>query len=158
MGSDVYDTIRRDLDAAGIVYRAVRHEPTRTSEESAEARGESVQIGGKAIVMKVGEVFHLLVLSAALKVDSGAIKRKFGVKKVRFASAEELASLTGLEPGSVPPFGRPILPFDLFVDESIRENERIAFNAGSLTQSIVMSVEDYLGYAKPEVFRFSQPA
>jgi hypothetical protein len=35
------------------------------------------------------------------------------------------------------------------------ENERIAFNAGSLTDSIVMSVSDYAKLAHPEVFAFS---
>ena len=34
-------------------------------------------------------------------------------------------------------------------------NERIAFNAGSLTDSIVMDVQDYFRLAKPEVFEFA---
>jgi len=54
------------------------------------------------------------------------------VKKIRFASTEELLQLTGLVPGSIPPFGYPLLPFELFVDASILANEKIAFNAGSL--------------------------
>ena len=32
-------------------------------------------------------------------------------------------------PGSIPPFGKPFLPFELFVDPSILDNERIAFSA-----------------------------
>jgi prolyl-tRNA editing enzyme YbaK/EbsC (Cys-tRNA(Pro) deacylase) len=56
----------------------------------------------------------------------------------------------------VPPFGRPILPFTLYVDTSITENDRIAFNAGSLTDSMFLPVEDYLRVAQPEVFRFGQ--
>ena len=32
----------------------------------------------------------------------------------------------------------------------------IAFNAGSLTNSIFLRVEDYLRVARPSVFRFSQ--
>jgi len=47
------------------------------------------------------------------------------------------------------------LEFDLFVDESILKNEKIAFNAGSLTDSIVMDVKDYLIAASPIVFDFS---
>jgi Ala-tRNA(Pro) deacylase len=64
--------------------------------------------------------------------------------------------LTGLVPGCVPPFGKPVLPFDLFVDAAIRENDRIAFNAGSLTNSVIMGVDDYLRVADPTgVFGFS---
>ena len=69
-----------------------------------------------------------------------------------------MAELTsGLVPGSVPPFGRPIVDLDLFVDTSIAENEMIAFNCGSLTDSIVMSRADYIGVAVPtKVFSFSK--
>jgi Ala-tRNA(Pro) deacylase len=94
-------------------------------------------------------------LSAARKIDSSAIKTHFNVKKSRFASPEELLRLTGLVPGSIPPFGKPLLPFDVFVDRSILDNERIAFNAGSLTDSIIMTVDDYLRIARSQVFAFS---
>jgi prolyl-tRNA editing enzyme YbaK/EbsC (Cys-tRNA(Pro) deacylase) len=42
------------------------------------------------------------------------------------------------------------------VDTSILANETIAFNAGSLTDSIFLSVADYLRVAGPTVFRFSR--
>ena len=155
---EVYDTILAHLDGLGISYRAVSHEPTSTSEESAKARGEVIRVGGKALLIKTGDVFRLFVLSAALKLDAEAVKQRFSVKKIRFATADELKDLTGLVPGSVPPFGRPILPFDLYIDESITRNERIAFNAGSLTQSVILAVPDYLRAAQGEVFSFSVPA
>jgi len=113
-------------------------------------------VGGKALVVKVGDEFRLFVLSAALKFDSAAVKQHFGVKKTRFADKEELLALTGLVPGSVPPFGEPILKMPLYVDPSILANEVIAFNAGSLTDSIIMSVADYLRIAKPDMMAFAQ--
>lgn len=151
----LYDSIRGLLDDHGVTYRTVHHEPTRTSEESARARGEDISVGGKALLVKTGSDFRLFVLSAARRLDSRAIRERFGVRQTRFATAAELAELTGLVPGSVPPFGRPILPFDLFIDESILKNDRIAFNAGSLTDSIIMAVSDYRRLAGGEVFRFS---
>ena len=144
------------FDAAGVDYHELHHEPTRTSEDSARVRGEDLRTGGKALLLKVGGEFKLFVLSAALRVDSQAIRRHFDTRKTRFASTEELQELTGLLPGSVPPFGRPILPFDLYVDKSITRSNRIAFNAGSLTDSIFLHVVDYLKIAKPTVFRFSR--
>ncbi len=155
MEFDLHQRIRRLLDQRGVAYRTVHHEPTRTSEESARARGEDVRVGGKALLIKTGDVYRLFVLSAALKLDSGAIRARFGVKKSRFATPDELTTLTGLVPGAVPPFGEPILPFELFVDESITRNERIAFNAASLTDSVIMSVADYLDVTRPTVFRFA---
>ncbi len=155
MGSAILQTIRDWLDREGVTYRHLQHEPTFTSEQSAAARGEDVRIGGKALLLKTGEVFRLFVLSAALKIDSGAVRRRFGIRHSRFATKEELLEQTGLVPGSVPPFGEPILPFELYVDESTTRNDRIAFNAGSLTDSIIMSTTDYLRLANPTVFVFS---
>ena len=146
--------IRDHLNSQAIAFREVHHAPTFTSEESAAARGEDLRIGGKALLMKTGDIFRLFVLSASLKADSAAIREKFGVKKIRFATADELKQLTGLVPGSVPPFGPPILPFELYADTSIAANEKIAFNAGSLEDSIILRVDDWLRAARPQVFHF----
>lgn len=131
------------LDSRGIAYRTVHHEPTRTSEESAHIRGEDLKVGAKAILMKCDDAFRLFVISAAQKIDSKAIKSSLKLKSLRFATREELLDLAGLEPGAVPPFGRPILDVDLYADPGVFDNERVAFNAGSLTDSIIMSAEDY---------------
>jgi prolyl-tRNA editing enzyme YbaK/EbsC (Cys-tRNA(Pro) deacylase) len=56
----------------------------------------------------------------------------------------------------VPPFGEPVLDLPLFVDPSILQNDRVAFNAGSLTDSIVMARADYIGVAKPAVLDFGE--
>lgn len=150
------EKIRALLNANSIDYREVEHSPTKTSEEAAKARGEDLSIGGKAIVIKVDNSFNVFVLSASKRIDSSKIKKYFHAKRIRFATKEELLDLTCLVPGSVPPFGKPIIDLKLFVDNSIVENDRIAFNAGSLTNSIIMSVKDYIKIAQPEIFNFSQ--
>ena len=156
MDNAVFPAIVDLLDQHSVSYRRVRHAPTSTSAESAEARGEELAVGGKALVLKVDDRFSLFVLSAALKVDSAKIKRYFGARRLRFATPEELFQLTGLVPGAVPPFGDPITPFELYVDPSIGQNERIAFNAGSLTDSLVMQAREYLDLAGATMFEFSK--
>ncbi len=156
MPTTILDTLRNWLTAENVAFREVHHAPTATSEESAKARGEELRVGGKALVMRADEAYALFVLPADRKADSGAIRRELGIGKLRFATREELLELTGLVPGSVPPFGRPILPFPLYVDSAIQENDRIAFNAGSLTDSMIVAMADYLRLAKPEkIFAFS---
>ena len=154
----VFEKIQQLLTERGIAFKVLHHEATRTSEASAKARGESIEVGGKAIVMKVDDGFKLFVLSAALKIDSQRIKEHFHAKSIRFATPEELLSLTSLPPGSIPPFGRPIVDLDLYADGSIRRHETIAFNAGSLTDSIVMSTTDFLAAANPILLDFSRQA
>lgn len=155
MNPPLFQQLISYLEERRIPFRSVHHEPTFTSEESAKARGEEVRIGGKAILMKIDDDFKLFVLSAALKVDSKKIKEHFHAKSIRFATKEELMDLTGLVPGSVPPFGPPILPVPLFLDLSILENEKIAFNAGSLTDSLILNTADYRSVVQAEQFLFS---
>ncbi len=152
----VLDRLREVLTSQGIPFREVQHVATLTSEESARARGEELRVGGKALVVKMDQTFRLFVLPADRRFDSSRAKKYFKAKKTRFASKEELWEKSGLVPGSIPPFGEPILPFELFADESLRENDRIAFNAGSLTTSFVLAMEDYLRSANPTFLPLSK--
>ncbi len=138
-----------------IEFETFRHKPTLTSEDSAKVRGEELKTGGKALLLKIDKEFKLFVLAADQKLNSKKIKKKFKAKSIRFSTREELYTLTQLVSGSVPPFGEPILEFELFVDNSICKNEVICFNAGSLEDSIKMIVNDYIKVAKPkEIFDF----
>ena len=120
-------------------------------------RGEPLEVGAKALVMKTGQGFGVFVLPADRKVDSGAIKRHLGIKALRFATPEELLALTGLIPGSVPPFGQPILPMPLYADEQVGvAAARIAFNAGSLTRSFVVGTADWRRVAQPRQLSFAR--
>ena len=157
--NSTFERIQSLLDSQGRTYRVVDHAETFTSQESAAARGEPLEIGGKALLVKADDAFVLAVLRADQKLDSRALQRLLGARKLRFASREELAAQTdGLVPGAVPPFGRPILDFPLYVDEAITRNDRIAFNAGMLTRSIVMPMEDYLAASNPIIATFAMTA
>lgn len=151
----IHDRITALLTEHNIEHRALSHPPTRTSEDSARERGEPLEIGGKALLIKVDKIFRLFVLSAARRLDAKALRAHFGARKSRFATPDELMEMTGLVPGSVPPFGPPILDLPLFADASVLANERIAFNAGALTRSVIMNTVDWRRLAQPEVFMFS---
>lgn len=120
------------LTSNNIPFKSLHHEVTPTSEDSARVRGEDLSTGGKALILKHStddkdpnendnNAYALFVLSASRKLNTKAIKKEFQSKNVRFATPEELADLTGgLIPGAVPPFGRPIINLDLYVDTSIQ--------------------------------------
>ena len=141
--SEVLARVRDFLRASGVAFVEKHHQPTFTSEQSAQARGEPLRVGAKALVVKVDEAFRIFVLPADRKLDSAAVKRHFSARKLRFANAAELLHLTGLVPGSVPPFGPPIFDLPLTADLALLDNEKVAFNAGSLTDSIIMAAADY---------------
>jgi Ala-tRNA(Pro) deacylase len=156
MSANILASIRELLTRSGVRFREVEHPPTYTSEESARARGEELGVGAKALLMRTDDTLRLFVLPADRKLDSAAVKRTLGVKRLRFATPEELAEQTGLVPGSVPPFGPPILPFELFADSAVGQcQDKVAFNAGSLTVSMILSAADWEAVARPQRFCFA---
>ena len=162
MATTTHQKIINLLNENSVVdFKDLHHEPTPTSEDSARVRGVDLSTGGKALMLSIDDQpnLSLFVISASKKLHTKAIKRQLKVKNVRFATKEELSECTGgLVPGEVPPFGNIIFPdVNLYIDTSITENEMIAFNAGSLTDSIIMKVEDYLKIASPvQIFTFSK--
>ena len=156
----VFRQIIELLSKQNIEFLQRQHEPTPTSADSARVRGESISSGAKAIVYKIQDEFYLFVMAADRTLDTKKIRTYFKdqgrrAKKTRFASIEELKTITGLPPGAVPPFGRPILDLDLFVDHSLLKNTKISFNAGSLQHSVTMQLEDYISLANPIIFEFT---
>ncbi len=153
---NITERIRNLIETNNIKYREVDHHETRTCEESADARGEELKYGGKTILFKDKKDYRLFVISASLQIDNNKVRKILGSQKLRFATREELLELAGVESGALPPFGRDILPYDLYLDESIIQNEIICFNAGVLTKSFIMRTEDYLKINNYNVCNFSK--
>jgi len=65
---EIYNAICGMLSTKNIAYKTLIHKPTFTSEESAQARGESLEIWWKALVVKVWKEFNVFILSASKKL------------------------------------------------------------------------------------------
>lgn len=153
----VHDRLVRFLTEAGVSFRQLHHEPTPTSADAARVRGEPIGSGAKALLLKADDRFRLFVLPGDRRLDSASVKRQFGLGRLRFASREELLAQTGLVPGAVPPFGHPVMPFEVTADLTIGQTyPTVAFNAGSVTDSIVMSAADWESLAKPVRLRITE--
>lgn len=152
----VHDRIIALLRGSGVQFRELEHEPTPTSADAARVRGEPIGAGAKALLVKGDGVLRVFVLPGDLRMHSAAVKRQLKVKDLRFATPEELLSLTGLVPGSVPPFGDPVLPFPLFADVQVgARHPQVAFNCGLLTRSVIMQAADWDRIARPSRFEFA---
>jgi prolyl-tRNA editing enzyme YbaK/EbsC (Cys-tRNA(Pro) deacylase) len=154
----VFETIISILEREQVAYQLLHHEPSRTSIESAQERGDSIENGAKALILKIGENYGVFVMRAYLKLDFKKVHRLTGVKakKICFATSNELLYITGLVPGSIPPFGYPVMPMTLYIDQSICDgHDWIGFNAGRLTESIKMRKQDYLRIANGQIAQFT---
>lgn len=136
------------LRGADLAFDTLQHEPVFTSQEAANVRGSDLHSGAKALVVKGDDTFMMAVIPADLELDSVALRKRLGSKKLRFANKYELKELTGLEPGAVPPFGS-LFELPTICDPTLGENESINFNAGSNSFSITMAYEDYIHVERP---------
>jgi prolyl-tRNA editing enzyme YbaK/EbsC (Cys-tRNA(Pro) deacylase) len=158
--ASVAAAILERLHAAGAEFEELAHAEARSAEEAARVRGTPLQIGGKSLVMKLdrGIGFAVLVLGGDHRLDNRALRRHLGLRRYRFASRSELAALTGLTPGCVPPFGRPIFDLPLFVDAATAAREEIVFSLATHTRSVHMATASWLAAADPaDVFSFAEP-
>ncbi len=142
------------LSSRNVPFSLTSHRPVYTSAEAAEVRGESLHSGAKALVVKADERFVLLVLPGDHQLDSKVARRMLGAKSIRFAGKDEVAAVTGLQPGSIPPFGS-LFGLKTFCDASLKECEDINFNAGTHTESIRMKYADYEAAERPTAGAFS---
>jgi Ala-tRNA(Pro) deacylase len=148
--SIVLDRLRTLLRSAGVSFQETHHAPVFTSEEAAAVRGASLASGAKALVVKAGDHFVLLVIPADRKLESKQARQALGVKELRFANKDELLAVTGLPPGAVPPFGS-LFGLTTYADPALEGQPRINFNAGDHTVSFSMSWQDYLTAERPQV-------
>ena len=151
MNATLHDQLVSWLNQAGVAYRLVTHPPTPTSVDAALARGEPLGCGAKALVVKADGQFRLFVIPADRKLDSRLARKSLGLRELRFATPEELAATVGLPPGAIPPFGEPLLHLPLAANVALGMRfPQVAFNAASLTASIIMTAADWERLAKPE--------
>ena len=151
----VFERIRRLLDENGAVYDVLRHEPVYTSEEAAAVRGTPLASGAKALICKGEDQIVMFVLPADRKLANREIRRSRKWRKLRFLNRDEVLELTGLQPGSIPPFGS-LFGLPTLCDSRLGDNERINFNAGDHSISVSMSYVDYIRVESPEIGEFAE--
>ena len=155
MAESIFQRVEGLLKERGAVFNVLRHEPVYTSEEAASVRGVPLSSGAKALICKGGGDFLMFVMPADLRLVSRTIRAARGWRKLRFATGDEVRQLTGLAPGSIPPFGS-LFGLSTLCDTRLSENETINFNAGDHSISVSMRYADYVQVERPELGRFAE--
>ena len=109
----------------------------------------------KTVMVKIDGKMAMAVLPAIYKVDFDLLKKFSGAGKVGLASEQEFKDMfPECEVGAMPPFGN-LYGMEVFVAETLAEDEEIAFNAGSHTELIKLAYKDFEKSVKPKVIKFS---
>jgi len=143
------------LDKHEIKYVSVVHSPAYTAQEiAARAHIKGRQLAKTVMVLVDGKM-AMAVLPASLKVDFDYFRKEIGASNVGLAAEREFESLfPDCEVGAMPPFGN-LYGMDVYVDQSLVEDDEIAFTAGTHTELIKLPFIDFKRLVKPKIVRLT---
>jgi len=148
--------LKNYLDDNGVDYEVIRHEQTYTAQRTAAAAHIPGKEIAKTVMIKLDGKIAMAVLPGSARVDFDMLKKATGSKKVELADETEFEELfPECETGAMPPFGN-LYDLDTFVAQTLREDDEIAFNAGTHTELVRMSYADFERLVKPTVGRFAE--
>lgn len=153
--TNLHDKLVSYLKEKTIEFKHLDHVETKTSEESAKARGTTIEQGAKALVMFADSKPVLVVLSAAAKLNNNQFKKLFEIKDLRMATPDEVEKISGVIIGAVPPFGN-LFNVTTYIDNGLLALSEIAFNAGSRTSSIIMKSADLVKLINPQTGDYAE--
>ena len=144
----VLENIIDTLNNHKIPYQRLEHTPVYTSAEASQIRDSSLSMGVKALILMADKQPILVAIPGDTRLSFRKVKDSIGIRDLRMATKQEILDLTGLEVGSIPPFGN-LLNIATYFDCNISQKDKVAFNAGSHTVSVVMPAKDLISIVKP---------
>lgn len=148
------DAVIDQLEELGLSYELVPCDPDLAdTAEFCQAYGYAMEDSANAIVV-VGKadppVFVMCLVLADTRLDvNKVVRKKLGVRKCSFASAEQTRDITGMEIGGVTPFGSTT-PLPLWVDSRVMERDRLIIGGGSRDRKLLVPPETLAGHPGAE--------
>ena len=109
----------------------------------------------KTVIVELDGKMAMAVLPANRKIVLQDLREVTGSHEVKFASEEQFKQrFPDCETGAMPPFGN-LYGMDVYLAESLTDNDQIAFNAGSHTEVIKLPYKDFERLVQPKVVSFT---
>lgn len=145
--------IEKLLKASKIKYEVVEHRKVFTAFDSAETQDVKLSEVAKAVLLKGKKNLYLAVLPAGNNCDFKALA-KLAEDKLSIAKEKDINTKLKTKIGLIPPFGS-LFGLPIFIDKKLLKNKKINLPAGSYTESVILSVKDYLKLENPTQGSFS---
>jgi len=147
--------IKEFLDTNKVKYVLIQHSPAYTAQEIAASAHITGKELAKTVMIKIEGKIAMAVLPASYKISFDQLKKALNADDVTLANEQEfMDKFPDCEVGAMPPFGI-LYGLDVYVAESLAEDEEIAFNACSHTELIKMRFDDFEQLVKPVRLKFS---
>lgn len=146
--------LRDFLDSNNVKYVVITHSTAYTAQEIAALTHTKGKDLAKTVIVKLDDALAMAVLPASHQIDLRALKEGAGAKSIGLASEGEFRSrFPGCETGAMPPFGN-LYDMHVYVDESLRAEKEIVFNAGTHNELVRLSYADFERLVLPKVLSF----
>lgn len=143
--------LKEFLDSHKVKYVALTHSPAFTSQEIAAAAHVSGKQFAKTVVVKLDGHLGMVVVPANDQVNFSKLKSATGGAEADLASEMDFKDkFSGCEVGAMPPFGN-LYDMPVFVSSKLTHQDHILFNAGSHSELIQLSFNDFERLVKPKV-------
>jgi Ala-tRNA(Pro) deacylase len=147
--------LKEFLDQEKIKYVSIIHSTAYTAQEVAASAHVTGRELAKTIIVELDGEMAMAVLPANRKIVLQDLREVTGSDEVKFASEDEFGErFPGCETGAMPPFGN-LYGMEVYLAESLTSNTELAFNAGSHTEVIKMSFQDFERLVQPKVMSFT---
>nr|WP_205842206.1 prolyl-tRNA synthetase associated domain-containing protein [Natranaerobius trueperi] len=145
------DKVYKTLDSLNIDYKAYKHEPVYTIEETVEQVPETEKTHCKNLFLRdyKGKNHFLVILTSEKVVDLKKLASQIDSSRLSFASARRLSKYLDLEQGSVSPFGLindTENEVQVIIDQDVQNQDNITFHPNVNTESITISYNDFVKY------------
>ncbi|HNT36146.1 MAG TPA: YbaK/EbsC family protein [bacterium] len=138
------------LASQGIAFDSIVHERTYTAQETAAVTHVKGRELAKAVVLNVDGECLIAVIPASRRLSLRKTKELLGANSLRLADESEFSRLfPGCELGAIPPLGS-LFGVKMLVDKTLREDEEIAFAAGTHTEIVRVKLSDFENLESPE--------
>ncbi len=149
--------LRAYLDRAHVEYRVRSHRPAFSASRVAEATHVAGRELAKVVILSLDNRLVMAVLPSTQHIDLGHFRELTGARNVRLAHEEEfVARFDHCELGAMPPFGN-LYDMEVFVAESLTQDDLISFNACTHTEIMTMAYADFERLVRPTILAFAEP-
>jgi Ala-tRNA(Pro) deacylase len=146
------------LDGKKYKYQVIEHKTTFTAWDTAQTEKVKPQEVAKALVMKADNDYLLALLPSNKNLDKqkllkiiNAQRKKNKEKKYKKIDLAKEAWMKKNLPGKVgatPPFSE-IVKLNIYIDNLLAKNKKIYVGSGEYTESLLISISQYLKMEKP---------
>lgn len=147
--------LKEFLDTNNVKYVSITHSSAYTAMEIAALAHVPGKDLAKTVMIKINGHMAMVVLPATHMIKMDLLKKAVGNENLRLASEQEFKDkFPDCEVGAMPPFGN-LYSMEVYASSALKEDEEIAFNAGTHTELIKLSYKDFETLVKPKVAEIS---